>query len=95
MMTSNTLSTNPHTEYDECSTEQLVARFNKHVQAVESNILKANAYVYAVLCARGLRSLLVERAMASGDDETLNLMWGAPHWLTYNDGTLQAMLERD
>lgn len=86
---------NPHIDVDECSTEQLVARFNKHVAAVESNTLKANAYVYAVLCARGLRSLIVERAIAVGDDDTLNHVWGAPHWLTYNDGTLTAMLRQE
>lgn len=77
----------------EPSTEQLMARFNKHVTAVESNTLKTKQYVYAVLCARGLRSLIVERALDTGDDATLDLVWGAPHWLTYNDGTLEAMLK--
>ena len=71
---------------EETALEVLRARYDRHVYEVEHNELATRGLrTWHVACARGLRKLIVEVAMAAGDDETLNHVWGAPHWLTFSD----------
>lgn len=84
-MTGNDIDTEP-------STEQLIARFHKHVQAVESNTLATKALVWHIYAAKGYHKLLAERAVTMDDDMAGDVALGAAHWVTYNDGTISAML---
>lgn len=77
------------------STERLVERFLKHVSAIE----RANAgrlglsqrlRFWHMTCARGLRSILTERALA-GDDAAGNAALGAPHFLTFSPFQVRAI----
>ena len=60
--------------------DSLIKRYDKHVA------LYAATHAQWNLCAaRGLRKLIVDIALATGDDQALNHAWGAPHWLTLSD----------
>jgi len=91
MNVSDNVRANPQVDIDEASTESLIERFNRHVDMVQSHTLSTSRMVYEVCCARGLHKLLAERA-CEGDDDAGNVALGAPHWLTFNDGTLETML---
>lgn len=78
-----------HDMIDDDSTDTLIARFYRHCEAVERN---TRDMVWHILCARGLHKLLAERAITADDEQAGNVALGAPHWLTYNDGTLTDML---
>lgn len=67
----------------------LITRYAKHVACYETT-----GSVWSLCAARGLRKLAVDIALDKGDDAVLNLMWGAPHWLTFNDGTITAMMKK-
>lgn len=87
------MSHNPHIEVDELSTESLTARFYNAVNAVQSHTLSTKRLVYEVYRAKGLHKLLAERATeGEGDEQAGNVALGAPHWVTFNAGTLEAML---
>lgn len=86
------LDANPHIDIDEEPTARLVARFNKHVQSVSLNTITTRYKLYHIFCAKGLHKLLAERAVTLDDDEAGNVALGAPHWVTFNAGTLDAML---
>lgn len=87
-----TVSNNPHVEVDECATAVLIARFNAHVAAVESNTSNVRRRVYDILCAKGLHKLLAERALQD-DEDAGNTALGAPHWVTFNAGTLENLMK--
>jgi len=85
------LTANPHVELDELPTSELIARFNKHVAAVQARTLSTKRMVYSIYCAKGYHKDIAQRALA-GDDTAGNVALGAPHWVTYNDGTLASIL---
>lgn len=82
---------NPHVECDEVSTEDIIARFYRHADAVRTNAIDTKLVMWHIYAAKGYHKLLAERAL-EGDDEAGNVALGAPHWVTYNDGTLQSIL---
>lgn len=95
----NTQAVNDCDEVEQ-STDMLVARFNKHVSAVNTRMayvasshycieVRASLYerrlTWHMCAARGLHKLLAERAVKNDDNIAGNAALGAPHWLTYSD----------
>lgn len=81
----------PHVEMDEESTDRLVSRFNKHVNAINAYHagtvgMSRRLNMWHTAAARGLHKLLSERAVTGdGDEQAGNVALGAPHWLTFSD----------
>ena len=77
-------------EPSEDSTETLVARFNKHVNAINAYhagrvVMSRKLNVWHTAAARGLHKLLAERAIEQDDTVAGDVALGAPHWLTFSD----------
>jgi len=80
-------------ETDELTTDALIERFHKHVSAVRSNTLSVKNKVWSIYMAKGLHKLLSQRAIDDDDEKAGNVALGAPHFVTFNAGTIEAMLE--
>lgn len=59
---------------------------------VEHTNVTGKQRAWDICLARGYRKFITDYAMRTGDEDAMNLVLGAPHWVTYNDGTLEAML---
>ena len=70
---------------DDMETTALNVRYIRHCGMIETAEGKARLWHMAM--ARGLYSILVERALA-GDDKAA---YGAPHWLLYSNEQMKQM----
>lgn len=80
---------------DDMSIDYLRAHYAKHVAIVESGILKGRQLGWHICLARGYRKFITDYAMRTSDEDAMNLVLGAPHWLTYNDGTIEGLCHAD
>lgn len=69
----------------------LKAKLKAAYELVNSGTLHGKQLVWHIYRARGLHKLTTSLGLELGDDEALDICLGAPHWLTYNDGTLAGM----
>lgn len=76
---------------DDMSIEYLREKYAYHCALVEGGTLKGREYVWHVRLAQGYRKFVMDYAMRTDDEDAMNLVLGAAHWLTFNDGTLEAM----
>lgn len=76
----------PNTELD-----TLKAKYYAACHRVEHGNLLGRHLAWQICLARGYRKFISDYAMRTGDEDAMNLVLGAPHWITYNDGTLQGL----
>lgn len=76
---------------DDMSIDYLRAHYAKHCAIVEGGTVKGKALAWHICLARGYRRFITDYAMRTGDEDAMNLVLGAPHWLTFNDGNLEAL----
>lgn len=81
----------PLRENEATGLDMLTVKYYAACERVQSGILRGKLLAWNVFLARGYRSLIADYALEHDDDDAMNIVLGAPHWLTFNTGTLEAI----